>query len=582
MLNNRLNSQKLKPFLLMLAVAFLAYRVGKTAPNIMTISLGTWMEMTFYIAPALLVLILIALWNPSQQSLSFNRLKVPSASMILTGKFLLYSVVILFISALAVLWIIAENPTYIMVGHVVFIGSLVAMFFIGAMKPELGPIVFFTIYPFLWFAEGRLNSSLYWFLKDVPYLPEWVQSILIDSNNIHIVMLMFMIGFLFFIINNLKSVEKTVLDNLILLFLGWVFLSVVTANDRLVALEYFFKKWLFPISFYYATLFTIRRKNGIREIMIALVALLLFSCLLNIQNAVLTDKFAAIQLGKERAMIWTIIAYQMGPWTLLILPLSLTLFFDRKEETYVRLFSFFSIILALTMAFWEMQRAIIVGLGFMLVLSFIFYPHRRRRIFVMLGILGIVMLLSFTKLIELVNLMRPSLLQGNPFGTESSLDRLYLWEQSWNIIKNNPILGIGPGGFKALQIGLYFPETNSHNMFIELALESGILASILLSIILFYPIIRGARSFFDEKYITHGKDLKPLIISLVGYYLYIMLGVTWHYGESAAAFCMFGVLIGANTRRPGRDVRSGVKRIKVGFQNCRTQKFTPHTLDTGA
>jgi O-antigen ligase len=549
MLNYLLMQKKIKPIILLFAIGFLAYQIGKVAPGMLTLHLGTLMHMGFSVMPGIALVILIAFWNPSGQTMRLKCPKLPPIKDILTKRNLMFLLPMYVLFALVALWLITHFQSFMIVGHIMLLGSILSLFILGLIKPGLGPVAFFAVYPFLWFAEGRLNSSIYWLFADAPNLPEWFQRILVGLRNIDVVLLIFTIGFIFFAISHSRLIKKTILDIPIILLLSWTLLSVITANDRFAALEVYFRRWIFSVAIYYATFFSLERKNSSREIKISLVALLFFACLLNIQNTLLTGGSPwvseSVTFGEGRAMIWTIIAYQMGPWTILIFPLAFSLLFDREEPTYIRLFSFISIILGLVMALWEMQRVVILGLFLMAVLSFIFYRHRWRKQLVLYAILGIILLFSFNKLIEIVGIMRPSLLQGNFYSSTENLDRLYLWEMSWGIIKDNPVLGIGPGGFRNLFIGFNMPETNSHNIIIEIALESGIIASFLLLTVIFLPVFKTIESFSNGNYKARDTDLRPWIISLFGIMLVLMFGDVWNRGLGVAVFCILGLLAGS-------------------------------------
>lgn len=548
MLNKILTDKKLKPILLSFATGFLAYRIGKITPNLLTISLGTWMHSAFYIAPGLFVLLLIALWNPSSQIIRFNRPKLPPAHIIFSKQFFLYFIIICVIGLLLSLWITSGIPTWVMAGHVVFFGSMITMFILGAFKPGLGPLVFFAVYPFLWFAEARANASFYWVLKDLNNIPTWLHNFITEWSNVHIMMLAFAIGFLFFAIKDPKQIEKTKLDIPIILLLIWTLLSVITANDRSVALRCYIWRWIFPVTFYYATFLTMKRGNGVREIKIVLVVLLFFACLFDIQNAARTGVSPwsgeeVLFSGEERAFRWTIVAYQIGPWIVMIYPLALSLLFDRKERNYIRLLSLFAIILGFVMVLWEMNRTVLLCLVLMAALGFIIYHRSWRQQLLVYTTLGVTGLLFYNKIIDLIQLMRPSMLYRNPFGLSHNLDRLYLLEQSWNIIRDNPVLGIGPGGFGLLHLGLYKPEVSSHNILTEVALESGVIPLFIFGIIFFYPIFEHVKSIRYKRNRADIGDLRPFLISFLAYFFLLMLHPVWHHGQGAALFCLLGMFV---------------------------------------
>ncbi len=552
MLNILIRHKNIRPVMLLLAISFLAYQIGKIVPGMHTLSLGTWMRMAFFVIPGIVLVILVALWSPSGQIMRLERPKLPTIKDILSKGNLMFLLPMYVLCGVVTFWLIMHFPIHTLVGQAIVFGSMFSMLVLGMIKPELGPAVFFILYPFQMFVEARLYawSWLGWMIQNIP---EWLQMTLFGLENISIVLLMFTIGFLYFFISNAKQIGKTMLDKPIILLLIWTLVSVATANDHLVALRLYLVKWIFPVGIYYATFLAIKRTNGIREIKLALMVLLFLSCLLSIQHAALT-KEVILSTG-ERAKIWTIIAGQMGPWSVIILPLTCSFLFDRKEAVYVRIFSVFTIILSLVMVVWEMQRVVVLDFALMLALSFILYHRKWRWHLILYATLGLIGFFSFDKIITLIEYTRPSLLLGNPFASSVNLDRLYLFEQGWDIVKHNPFLGIGPGGFKLLYIGLNSPEVSSHNMFLEVALESGVVASVLFTTIMFVPIVKFARSFIKGTYRNYEHDLRPWIISLVAFcFVHHMLHSNWSWGYGVAIFCMLGVVVGTMSKVESKEL----------------------------
>lgn len=550
--NNLLKPEKVKHFLQVSALVLLAYKIGGIVPGLITISLGTWMNRAFALAPYIALVFIISMWNPSGDRLYFN-IRMPfMTNRSFSTKYLLLISAVSLVIGLIMLWLVANYQSWVIVGLFIFLGSAITMLVLGSLRPDLGPIVFFAVYPFLWFAEGRLNASLYWLLKETTNIPVWLQNFINDWRNIHIVMVMFAIGFLFYIVKNFNKLERTVLDIPIVLLLIWTFISVITANDPSRAINFYFWRWVFPIVFFYATYISIRNENGIRNIKIAFIALLFFMCLLDIQNAsrmgvsVYTQETVQFT-GEERAFSWTIIAYQAGPWIILILPFALSLLFERKEKVLLRIFSLFSIAVASLMIIWEMQRAVILALGVLAILWLIIYRHSWKKQLLMYSsiiLLGVIFLKE--KFIEIISVTRPEFLYDNPFAMASNLDRMYLIEHGWNIVKNNPVFGIGPGGFKLLGIGLVQPEVAAHNLFLDIIIESGFFTAIFFMAIMIIPLYKSIKMGLlnpDKK--LYPYDLRPFIISLLIFNVHLLTHSSWQYGEQIGVFCIIAVVTGA-------------------------------------
>jgi len=541
MLINITIPKKLKPVLLLLGIGFSAYKIAIVIPNMLTISLGTWVNTIASITPGIIVVVLIVVWNPPQQiSLSW-RPKFPQIKTILPTRTMLLLLPFGILLGLITSWTIFHYELFNIIGQAIVFGSVIAMLIIGLIKPELGPAVFFILYTFLMFSEARV-FAWGWLPDEIQNIPEWLETTLFRLCNIDITMLVFTMGFLVFLIRHVQQMGKTILDTPIMIFLIWTAVSVITANDPLEGLRSYLIRWVFPVVMYYATFWAMKRTNGVREIKLALVVLLFLSCLLTIQNAALSGFVS--ESGGERAMVVAVIARQMGPLIALILPLAVSILCDRRALTYVRCLSLLTIGLSFIMVVWEMQRTVILDVVLMIVLTFLLYPQRRKWYVILCAIVGLIIYGSFEKILMLVEFLRPALLRGNPLESSVNLDRLYLWEKALEITRDNPFLGIGPGGFRLLEIGLSTPEVSSHNIFLEVALESSIIVSVLFAIIYFSPIVKYFVIRIKGVCLKYDHDIRPWIISLSVYMFHLQFHTTWDWGYGLVVFCMLGVVVG--------------------------------------
>jgi len=506
------------------------------------------MRTVFSVMPGIVLVAIIALWNPSGQTVRFVCPKFPSIKNILSKRNLMLLLPVCFLCGEITFWLITHFPVFTLVGQVILFGSMFFMLVIGIFKPEFGPVAFFVLYPFLMFAESRI----YWWnwpVMESSNMNEWLKTALFGLENINVVMLMFALGFLFSCMSRIKKIERTMLDLLIIMFLLWITFSLITANEPVEGLRVYFIKWIFPVTIYYATLSTVKRTNGIMELQLALVTLLFLSCLLTIQNGVLSGGASETT---DRAMIISVIGRQIGPLVVLILPLAISFLYDKILLIYIRILSLLAIVLSFIMILWEMQRMVFLCSGFMIMLAFLLYPQRRKWYVPLGAMVGIVIFISFEKIIMLVEFLRPAILEGNPLAASQNLDRVYLWEKALGIIKDNPFLGIGPGGFRFLQIGLHTPEVGSHNIFLEVALESGIVASVLFATMYFLPIVNYFVSSIKKTSMKYERDLRPWIISLSVYAFYLQFHTPWVWGYGIIVFCMLAVVVGTIKKAENR------------------------------
>ena len=553
--SNLLKPYRVKHFLQVSAFVLLAYKIGEIVPGLITISLGTWMNRAFALTPYIALVFIILMLNPSGDIL---RIRFPSirVGLLPLSSYFISSLTISFILG-SVLAIFFNNfAIWKIYGYIFYLTTLIFALYYGAKNPFIAIIGFFITYSFLWFIEGRLNTSFYWLSLKFSNVPEWIHVLINHWINIHFVMMMIAIGFIFFLINK-DYIKKTPLDIPILCFLLLTFISVILSDDNLVAFYTYFTRWIFPIMFYYAAFFTIKNNSDTRLLKIALSILLLLAGLLSIQNALVTghSPWSQVEMTLSGAGQFLhggrgkfiLVGYQLGPWIALVLPLTMSLLLNRKETIMVRFLAMMGLAIALVFIGMEMQRVVMLSIILMIILTFLIYPKSRKlqlMSYTVLAVIGGLFLQD--QLVALINISRPGFLEQNPIALSTMIDRFFLVEKGWEIVRNNPLFGIGPGGFSLLNIGLFgLVEPSTHNIILETALESGIIPSILLTLMILYTVYLAANCVFNSKdksyYII---DIRPWTISLVVYFVYLQFHDILIYGQGMLMFLTIGIIVG--------------------------------------
>jgi len=239
-----------------------------------------------------------------------------------------------------------------------------------------------------------------------------------------------------------------------------------------------------------------------------------------------------------------LVAYQLGPWIALIIPLTFSLLFDQKETIMVRGLAVIVLAIALVFIGLEMQRVVFISVIIMIILTFLFYPKSRKIQLMSYAVLVVVVVLFLQdKLVELIKVTRPDFLEQNPIALITVADRIFLFQNGLDIIRNNLLFGIGPGGFKTLNIGLWGSEPSTHNIIVETALESGIILSILFSSMILYTGFLGINFVLSSKDKSYDFiDLRPWIISFIVYFVYLQFHDVWFEGQGALMFIIMGII----------------------------------------
>ena len=122
-LSDLLKPYKVKYLLQVSALVLLAYKVGEIVPSLITISLGTWMNRAFGLAPYIALVIIISMWNPTGDRLHF-KFRMPSMTNIsFSMKYLLLISAVALVVGLIMLWLVGNYPSWVIVGIFIFLGK---------------------------------------------------------------------------------------------------------------------------------------------------------------------------------------------------------------------------------------------------------------------------------------------------------------------------------------------------------------------------------------------------------------------------------------------------------------------------
>ena len=541
----------LKSLLLYSAIIYMAISVGTALPRFITLSISSWLFSFVTIAPSIILVIFLYLRFESCEVIrldmglySFRREINYLTFFVLTTLSLLVGIILS--------WSLAKIPAWQIIGYFVLFGSIMWFLVIGIIKPELGPISFLIIYPFLEFSRLRLHARWY-NLSEIQGVAEWLKETILSLQNHDIVLVAFAIGFIFHLFLRREKSLKTSVDYPITIFLIWVLISVITARNPTAAVNTFMANWILPIIIFYATVYALRKNIKIDVFAYSLISLLFFSCFFTLQNAARTGSYLET-IGTERAKVWGVIGGQVGPWIVLILPIAIYYLMKAKSGISIRIFTILTALLSIIMIIWEMQRGVLVSIFVMGLILLVFYPRYWKRAISFYLIIFLLSVVFKDKIVELILLNRPGLLEANPFSLMQNLDRWYLWRYGLEIVKNNPLWGIGPGGFWLLKIGLFNPEVSTHNIILETALESGIIASILFVIIYvtpLYQVIRKGLTLNDEQ--KSNYDVRPWVLALFGFFTFLMISTCWVWGYGVVVMIMLAVVLESSASFPKKN-----------------------------
>lgn len=261
--------------------------------------------------------------------------------------------------------------------------------------------------------------------------------------------------------------------------------------------------------------------NDEKDITVYLIAIMIVSSVLVTVSLILlfSTSFSLLDIiteGRIRISALITNAEASSNFYLISFPFLIALFLIKKKILDRILILLFATYLSLGLSL-AMSRSAILGIA--LSTAIIFFVLRRRRFYqFVLTLIAISLLFVF---IEPLNQTISLFLRIN----EGLTERERIWEMSFNIIRDNPLFGLGPGVYKYEffnyfpymlsdwwgKLLIYYHELSdgvnfSHNYFLVLFTEMGILglvAAIVLPVIYFSIGIRTLKKYrkrTEEKY----------------------------------------------------------------------------------
>jgi len=174
---------------------------------------------------------------------------------------------------------------------------------------------------------------------------------------------------------------------------------------------------------------------------------------------------------------------------------------------------------------------IALAIGLFLIFSF-----KKRLLLIPLILIGIFWKTALPdKMIERVEMTTDAYGQLD----KSSVARLRIWEASLDLFSENPISGVGYGVFRYLHLGL----ADTHNIYLKLLAEQGIIGIFIFLLLLFILFIQGIKlssGGADDREKGMGLGFAICIIVLM---VNNVFGNRWTYVELSAYFWVFAALI---------------------------------------
>lgn len=353
-----------------------------------------------------------------------------------------------------------------------------------------------------------------------------------------------------------KKWDNSIVSWLIVGYLSLVLLSSIFAHDPLLAFagatnyggrfEGFSTLSIYAILFYASRNYLVVKRHK-------LIRALSFLSIVSIYALVQYYQFDPLVIYKNyRPMIFSTIGNQNFLGSLMVILCSLTFglsVYYRKWYFYLFLLLFFSALLASqTRGCWIAFGIVILGY---LILVTIFDRTKFSGLILAFFVMGVsAITLNYSKknaLSKRTNSIRKEIKMKDEYGGSG---RLKIWEITWAVIKDHPLLGTGPENLKPVLKSEYKKELNAyyrmkgvtidkaHNEYLHIAVVTGIPSLLIYLSLLFYIFWKNIPRFkFDKVKLILG-------LTILGYLTQAFSNIS-----VIAVAPMFWILLGYLSRK---------------------------------
>lgn len=381
-------------------------------------------------------------------------------------------------------------------------------------------------------SNTRQTDIRYYFFLGILFAAFIVQSSAVLDYTLWPKILVLGVGFLGFLLSNfnyyLEALRKqNIISLLLLLLLVWTAISAswsVSIPESFVDITKLAICWLM-FAFCSSELKSNPKRMIVFYQMVALV--LLIALLYGMIEALRLDDFSADSLYA----VTSICGHRNAFSSFIFLASIFNILLFYKSKGVWKWLALANIVLAVFFILLLQTRAVYLAVIFAAVCYAILYilVYKKWKVAVTLGIV-IVLAITFL-LIFKNNKSIPILHKANIFNyaqSASGTERLKVWDKTWHLFADHPVVGVGAGSwqFLYLQDGwgdlAYLNDSlttfqRPHNDFLWVASELGSVGFLIWISIFLIPIFIGARYLFSKNDLEFKNSIMLLISGVLGY-----------------------------------------------------------------
>ena len=231
-----------------------------------------------------------------------------------------------------------------------------------------------------------------------------------------------------------------------------------------------------------------------------------------------------------------------GAWLCIIFPLCLGFLFKNHKKIFLKFINFFIVSSFVIMIILTTSRSAILA---MLISYLVFEKFNKNKVLAIF--ISIISTILIFKILLLINIdIQKYITEYLPtgilnkiiyfnFSNLDTLPRFDIWSKSISFINQNLFFGYGAGSFPniySLFNGNFEGIQHTHNIFLELAFNHGILVALLILFTMISILITASKNYF---FIINIKDLslidKAWIISFANFLIIHLFDITYFDGR---------------------------------------------------
>jgi len=552
MISRAINYEKIRPYVLVLLTALLAFFAGEGLFKVMAErSLGSILRHN--ITTIAILFILFAFYSDGFIPAIFNLKKVDPLSIKQAASLVMFAVV----SGIA---IFVYGGFGIIYGGIIFFIALcmgLSVFFIFSEKPFHAFCLFWCMYPFLYFIQTQGGSM--GFERLVIF-----DDLVVPFSSVYILTL-----FCCAILANLK--KGTLFKDNNLRFIYWFVLlsipSIFFSKNPMKSAAYFAFDIIIPIMYFIFALSAVKTQKQIESALQFILFSLLIITLITIYFF-MKSRYEGGVLDLYEAEGTIIPFATLATFAAIMFPFSFLLY----KITNKKIYSFLLLAFAMLVVLSNNRNSMLVLL-FVTLLLFLFSKIAvPKKIFIVsVGLVCLLFMLFLSSALDIGVEIRHRLfltisqLKEGVDINEISSGRVEIWESALRMIKDHPFMGIGAGmwqdnaflyqsreymaNYPGRGYSFYY-SIDAHNFFLDLYLKYGVLPLLLFAYFLF-NILKKCSSAYKKETNSNGKRfIIASYISLLVWLVMAMFDYRFYYydGGTVLSGLFFWSIIGISLK----------------------------------